>query len=106
MRTLYSEIPVRHSQPRTPSAPHTGHRERPADPRNCCAERPVSLRNRVLNHPTLWYTAFGKERPDILELLLTAGADVHAGMMGNTTLQLATKKGYSRPVEILHAHWL
>jgi hypothetical protein len=64
------------------------------------------LRNRVLNHPTLWYTALGNGRPDILELLLTSGADVHAGMTGNTTLQLATKKGYSRRVEILHAHGL
>jgi ankyrin repeat protein len=64
------------------------------------------LRNRVLNDPTPWYTAFGKVRPDILELLLASGADVHAGMMGNTALQLATKKGYSRLVEILHAHGL
>jgi len=54
--------------------------------------------------PVLWYTAFGKERPDLLELLLASGADVHAGMMGNTTLQLAEKKKYNRLVEILRAH--
>jgi ankyrin repeat protein len=56
--------------------------------------------------PALWYTAFGKERPEMLELLLASGADVHAGMMGNTTLQLAAKKNYNRLVEILHAHGL
>ena len=54
--------------------------------------------------PVLWYTAFGKERPDLLELLLASGADVHSGMMGNTMMQLAEKKKYSRLIEILHAH--
>jgi len=54
--------------------------------------------------PVLWYTAFGVERPDLLELLLAAGADVHSGMMGNTTLQLAEKKKYNRLIEILRAH--
>jgi ankyrin repeat protein len=56
--------------------------------------------------PALWYTAFGKERPDMLELLLASGADVHAGMMGNTTLQLAQRKNYHQLVEILRAHGL
>ncbi len=51
--------------------------------------------------PALWYTAFGKERPEILELLLASGADVHAGMMGNTTRQLAEKKKCERLLEIL-----
>jgi ankyrin repeat protein len=56
--------------------------------------------------PVLWYTVFGKERPDMLELLLASGADVHAGMMGNTTMQLATKKNYNQVVEVLRAHGL
>ena len=54
--------------------------------------------------PVLWYTAFGKERPELLEVLLASGADVHSGMMGNTTMQLAEKKKYGRLVEILRAH--
>jgi hypothetical protein len=53
--------------------------------------------------PALWYTAFGIERPDFLELLLGSGADIHAGMMGNTIVQLAEKKKYSRLLEIVNA---
>ncbi|MGA2600355.1 MAG: ankyrin repeat domain-containing protein [Bryobacteraceae bacterium] len=56
--------------------------------------------------PALWYTAFGKERPEILELLLASGADVHAGMMGNTTKELAEKKKYGRVLEILRGRGL
>ena len=54
--------------------------------------------------PLLWYTAFGPERPDLLELLLGAGADVKAGMMGNTIVQLAEKKKYGRLLEIVRGH--
>jgi hypothetical protein len=54
--------------------------------------------------PLIWYTAFGPERPEMLEMLLAAGADVHAGMMGNTIVQLATKKKYNRILEIVNAH--
>jgi ankyrin repeat protein len=53
--------------------------------------------------PVLWYTAFGTERPDFLELLLASGADIHAGMMGNTIVQLAEKKKYNRLLEIVRA---
>jgi hypothetical protein len=53
--------------------------------------------------PALWYTAFGTERPEILELLLDSGADIHAGMMGNTIVQLAEKKKHNRLLEILRA---
>jgi ankyrin repeat protein len=53
--------------------------------------------------PALWYTAFGVERPDFLELLLASGADIHAGMMGNTIVQLAEKKKYNRLLEIVNA---
>ncbi len=52
--------------------------------------------------PVLWYTAFGQERPEILEVLLAAGADVHSGMMGNTIVQLAEKRKYNRLLEIVH----
>ncbi len=51
--------------------------------------------------PLLWYAAFGPERPEILELLLDAGADVHSGMMGNTIVQLAERKKYNRLLEIV-----
>jgi hypothetical protein len=75
--------------------------------RNLLAGDPNRVHERgAHDFPALWYTAFGKERPAILELLLASGADVHAGVMGNTTLQLATKKGYTRLIEILHAHGL
>jgi hypothetical protein len=53
--------------------------------------------------PALWYTAFGAERPEFLELLLASGADIHAGMMGNTIAQLAEKKNYNRLLEIVQA---
>ncbi len=53
--------------------------------------------------PAIWYTAFGLERPDILELLLASGADIRAGMMGNTIVQLAEKKRYNRLLEIASA---
>ena len=69
------------------------------------AEDPKRVHERgAHDFPVLWYTAFGKERPDLLELLLASGADVHSGMMGNTMMQLAEKKKYSRLIEILHAH--
>ena len=51
--------------------------------------------------PAIWYTAFGKERPEILEVLLASGANVQAGMMGNTIVQLAEKKKYNVLLEIL-----
>ena len=54
--------------------------------------------------PLLWYTAFGKERPEILEVLLAAGADVRSGMMGNTIVELARKKNYQRILDVVQAH--
>jgi ankyrin repeat protein len=54
--------------------------------------------------PLVWYTAFGKERPEILELLLSAGADPRAGMMGGTIVELANKKNYRKILEIVRAH--
>ena len=54
--------------------------------------------------PLLWYTAFGKERPEILEVLLAAGADVRTGLMGNTIVELARKKSYQRILDIVQAH--
>jgi ankyrin repeat protein len=51
--------------------------------------------------PAIWYTAFGKEQPEILELLLDSAADIRAGMMGNTIVELAEKKKYNVLLEIL-----
>jgi hypothetical protein len=42
----------------------------------------------------LAYAAYGKERADIAELLLKAGASVHARCLGVTPLHLAASKGY------------
>jgi hypothetical protein len=54
--------------------------------------------------PLLWYTVFGQEHADLAELLITAGADPHAGMMGHTTLDLARKKGHNQVIEVLRKH--
>lgn len=68
------------------------------------AEDPHRVHERgAHDFPAIWYTAFGAERPEILELLLASGADVHAGMMANTIVQLAEKKKYDRLLEIVHA---
>ena len=64
-------------------------------------EEPRIVRERgAHDFPLIWYTAFGQERPEILEMLLAAGADIHDGMMGNTIVQLAEKKKYNRLLEI------
>ncbi len=69
------------------------------------AEDPRRIHERgAHDFPVLWYTAFGMERPDLLELLVASRADVHSGMMGTTRMQLAEKKKYRRLIEILHAH--
>ena len=69
------------------------------------AEDPRRVHERgAHDFPAIWYTAFGAERPDILELLLSNGADAGAGMMGNTIVQLAEKKKYNRLLEIVRAH--
>ena len=54
--------------------------------------------------PLIWYTIFGKERAEIAELLLKAGADGKAGLMGGTTgIAMARKKGYSKVASLLEA---
>jgi ankyrin repeat protein len=44
--------------------------------------------------PLMLYTAFGRERPDIAELLLQSGADVNANSNGLSALHVCAKKGY------------
>jgi hypothetical protein len=69
------------------------------------AEDPNRVRERgAHDFPLLWYTMFGKERPDLAEFLLSSGADVHASMMGNTSLTFARKKGHQQTVEVLLKH--
>ncbi len=69
------------------------------------AEDPNRVRERgAHDFPLLWYTMFGKERPDMAEFLIRSGADVHASMMGNTSLTFARKKGHQQTVEVLLKH--
>jgi ankyrin repeat protein len=69
------------------------------------AEDPNRVRERgAHDFPLLWYTMFGKERPDMAEFLINSGVDVHASMMGNTSLTFARKKGHERTVEVLLKH--
>ena len=53
--------------------------------------------------PPLLYTTFSKERADIAELLLQAGADPNANMRGVAPLHFAARKGYLRIAELLLA---
>ncbi len=69
------------------------------------AEDPERVHERgAHDFPVVWYAAFGQERAEVLETLLAAGADVQAGMMGNTIVQLAEKKKYNRLLELVRAH--
>lgn len=69
------------------------------------AEDPNRVRERgAHDFPLLWYTMFGNERPDMAEFLIASGADVHASMMGSTSLIVARKKGHQQMVEILLKH--
>jgi hypothetical protein len=69
------------------------------------AEDPNRARERgAHDFPLLWYTIFGKERPEMAEFLIASGADVHASMMGNTSLIFARKKGHHQTVEVLLKH--
>jgi ankyrin repeat protein len=69
------------------------------------AEDPNRVRERgAHDFPLLWYTMFGKERPAMAELLIESGADVHASMMGNTSLIFARKKGHHQIAEVLLKH--
>lgn len=74
------------------------------DVKKLLAEDPNRVHERgAHDFPAIWYAAFGKERADMLELLLDGGADPRAGMMGNTIVQLAEKKKYNRLLEILRS---
>lgn len=51
------------------------------------------------------YTAYGDQQPDIADLLLRAGASVHAKALGGlTTLHVAAGKGYLELADVLLAH--
>ena len=52
----------------------------------------------------LAYTSFGKEQAAIAELLLKAGANVHARCLGVTPLHLAASKGYTDVGALLTEH--
>jgi hypothetical protein len=54
--------------------------------------------------PLLWYASFGGERAAIAELLIDAGADVHAGMLGHGSTELARKRGHNQVLEVLRKH--
>lgn len=49
----------------------------------------------------LAYTAFAAQRVEIAELLLEAGADVHARSLGQTTLHIAAAKGHVDLAQLL-----
>jgi hypothetical protein len=75
-----------------------------AEVKTLLAEDPRRVHERGAHgFPAIWYTAFGAERPDMLELLIASGADIGAGMMGNTIIPLAEKKKYNRLLEIVRA---
>jgi len=65
---------------------------------HCAAERGAH------DFPPLLYTTFSKERVDIAELLLKAGADPNANMRGVTPLHFAARRGYVQLVELLLAN--
>jgi ankyrin repeat protein len=51
--------------------------------------------------PLMAYTAYGDERHEIADVLLTAGADLRARAFGMTILHLAATKGYVQLAELL-----
>ena len=51
--------------------------------------------------PLMLYTAFGKERMDMAEMLLGAGAPVNSNSNGQTTLHICAKKGYDNLAAML-----
>jgi ankyrin repeat protein len=65
-----------------------------ADP-NCLRERGAH------DIPLLSYTAWGKERLDIAELLLNSGADLKARGLGLTTLHITAMKGHIELARLL-----
>jgi ankyrin repeat protein len=66
-----------------------------AKDRNCLRERGAH------DFPLLWFTAFGKERVELADLLLKAGADPNAGVGGQNTLHIAAQKGYVELAKLL-----
>ena len=63
--------------------------------RNCLRERGAH------DIPLLSYTAWGKERLDIAELLLNSGADLKARGLGLTTLHITAMKGHIELAKLL-----
>jgi len=65
---------------------------------------PQRIRERgAHDFPLLFYTAFGKELPDVAEVLLAAGADVNVNMLGATTLHQCAQRGHVQLAEVLIA---
>lgn len=66
------------------------------------AEDPACVRERGAHDIALLaYTGLGDQRAEIAELLMGAGADVHARSLGQTTLHIAAGKGYVELARLL-----
>jgi ankyrin repeat protein len=66
------------------------------------ASDPARLRERGAHDlPLLAFTAFGKERVEVAELILQAGGDVDIRGFGQTTLQIAAAKGHINLAKLL-----
>jgi ankyrin repeat protein len=69
------------------------------------AADPLSIHERGAHDiPILAYAAYAKEQTAIAEMLLKAGANVHAPALGMTVLHLAAQKGYVALAECVLAY--
>ena len=65
------------------------------DVKRMLTEYPERIQERgAHSFPLLWYTAFGKPRPDTAEYLIRMGADLHEDMRGRTVLHVAAGAGH------------
>ncbi|MGI8741706.1 MAG: ankyrin repeat domain-containing protein [Bryobacteraceae bacterium] len=76
---------------------------RTSDVKTILAEDNNRVRERgAHDFPLLWYTIFGHERVELAEMLIGAGADPKAGLMGGSTaMAMARKKSYNGMVDLL-----
>jgi len=73
--------------------------------REALAADPLAIHERGAHDiPIVAYTAYAKEQTAIADLLLKAGADVHAPALGMTVLHLAAQRGYVELAECALAH--
>jgi uncharacterized protein len=69
------------------------------------SEDPACLRERGAHDIALVaYTALGAQHVEIAEFLLSAGADVHARSLGQTSLHIAAGKGYVELAQLFLDH--